>query len=60
MDARDRQLIQRAALHMAEELGQLGHHEGRWYNPEQCRKFEAYAKNIVTLLRNEGFTIESR
>jgi hypothetical protein len=57
--AKDKELIQKLAFHIAEEAGQLGHHEERWYNNEQRRKYEAQATNIVILLRNSGFTVES-
>lgn len=57
---KDKDLIDKLALHMADELGQLGHHEERWYSIRQRQKYERHAKNIVTLLRNEGFAVEHR
>lgn len=60
MVMKDKELIEKLAFHIADEAGQLGHHEERWYNISQRRKYEAQAKNIVTLLRNGGFVIEPR
>lgn len=60
MAAKDKELIERLAMHMADELGRLGHHKERWYSTTQRRDHEAKAKNIITLLRNDGFTLERR
>lgn len=60
MATKDKELIEQFAFHMAEEMGQLGHHEDRWYSIEQRRRFERHAKNVITLLRNGGVAVESR
>lgn len=60
MAAKDKALIERLALHIAEEAGQLGYHDERWYDDQQRDMYQHRAKNIVTLLRNEGFVIKHR
>ena len=57
MNPEEQKLVERMALYIADEACQLGFHEGRWYNPAQKKKYLRQAKNVIQLLRSEGFVI---
>lgn len=60
MKPEEQKLVERMALYIADEAGQLGSHDDRWYTAEQKKIYLRQAKNVIQLLRNDGFVIGER